>query len=109
MAGGQGDKVISEEITLSLLGRTQDVISTRAVSRRNLAGLVVLHKSYAFVFLPAVNVDPVHPTSVGNAVVTYNSNNITAVHPHVCGECGHTPARLAKWIGSPPRVWGMLN
>ena len=48
------------------------------------------------------------PTCVGNAEQSQLNSNLTAVHPHVCGE------RLL-WIGviftihgSSPRVWGTL-
>ncbi len=47
------------------------------------------------------------PTCVGNASGMMAETPMTAVHPHVCGECFAASFTASATAGSPPRVWGM--
>ena len=46
------------------------------------------------------------PTYVGNTKEVYRKRDITAAHPHVCGE--HPPCGIWMFVtlGSSPRMWG---
>ena len=48
------------------------------------------------------------PTCVGNTAGRRCGNRRTTVHPHVRGEYLGPPERMACWIGSSPRAWGIL-
>jgi len=46
------------------------------------------------------------PTGVGKTPVPGSKGNVSAVHPHGCGENGASPSTRRPIQGSPPRVWG---
>ena len=46
------------------------------------------------------------PTPVGNTFVGTESGQLSAVHPHACGEHVPAPSVSALDIGSSPRLWG---
>ena len=48
------------------------------------------------------------PTCVGNTTIEATSTVEATVHPHVCGEYQSLPCIALAWLGSPPRVWGIL-
>ncbi len=48
------------------------------------------------------------PTPVGNALAAQAAIYEQTVHPHACGECVLLIPINAAWLGSPPRLWGML-
>ncbi len=49
------------------------------------------------------------PTRVGTTSLRKSVNQISAVHPHACGDDGGRLRRAAFPRGSPPRVWGRLS
>ncbi len=46
------------------------------------------------------------PTHVGNTSAASGEQMVTAVHPHACGEHGHSIWQTLPAVGSPPRMWG---
>ncbi len=49
------------------------------------------------------------PTPVGNARFMVAISLSNPVHPHACGECCLCLIEQGKHLGSPPRLWGMLQ
>ena len=49
------------------------------------------------------------PTCVGNTWTWWTWWTFAAVHPHVCGEYADVGVQVFRFLGSPPRVWGIPN
>ncbi len=49
------------------------------------------------------------PTPVGNAANGEPGQYEGSVHPHACGECLNASTCWRAFVGSPPRLWGMLR
>ena len=49
------------------------------------------------------------PACAGNIPLFSLTNELTAVHPRVCGEHKHSITGMANMVGSSPRVRGTLN
>ena len=49
------------------------------------------------------------PTRVGNTWRSRRGETESAVHPHACGEYAAAAMRFSVSVGSPPRVWGILQ
>ena len=47
------------------------------------------------------------PTRVGNTQPRYQSEVLSSVHPHACGEYPEPEPEPGRIVGSPPRVWGI--
>ena len=49
------------------------------------------------------------PTCVGNTPFPPSASIWGPVHPHVCGEYKTSAILISSFVGSPPRVWGILK
>ena len=57
----------------------------------------------------AENNDRFIPTHVGNTSRRQRVPSGSPVHPHACGEYGLVNGLLPYWVGSSPRMWGILE
>ena len=54
-------------------------------------------------------IDGLTPTHVGNTATGNTVGASLGAHPHACGEYLILIAALENLLGSPPRMWGILN